>query len=57
MYKFGTWEEEDMGIPRGGGSATLLPNGDAIITGGAQVGSEVQMCGADLSGASAATVD
>jgi hypothetical protein len=36
-YSFGDWEEEDMGIPRVGGSATLLPNGDAIITGGAQV--------------------
>ncbi len=37
MYSFSDWEEEDMGIPRMGGTATLLPNGDVVLNSGSQV--------------------
>mmetsp|Transcript_2810 Transcript_2810/g.4835 ORF Transcript_2810/g.4835 Transcript_2810/m.4835 type:complete len:655 (-) Transcript_2810:823-2787(-) len=38
-YQFGAgWLEEDMGIPRVMGDATLLPNGDVILLNGAQEG-------------------
>ncbi len=36
-YSFSGWQQEDMGIPRVGGEAVLLPNGDVIQTGGCQV--------------------
>ncbi len=31
------WEQEMMGIPRVGGDAVLLPNGDVMVVGGAMV--------------------
>jgi hypothetical protein len=43
-YTFGTWTEEDMGIRRVGGDATLLPNGDVMLTSGAQSGCMVRCC-------------
>lgn len=36
-YTFGPWQTEDMGIHRVGGLATNLPNGDIVLSGGAQV--------------------
>jgi hypothetical protein len=41
-YTFGTWVDEDMGIRRVGGDATLLPNGDVMLTSGAQSGCMVR---------------
>jgi hypothetical protein len=35
-YSFSTWEREDMGVRRVGGQATMLPNGDTMLTGGSQ---------------------
>jgi hypothetical protein len=32
-----SWEVEDMGIPRVGGDAILLPNGDVVVLNGMQV--------------------
>ncbi len=37
VYTFSDWVEEDMGIARVGGDATLLPNGDVVIVNGGQV--------------------
>jgi hypothetical protein len=37
VYTFSEWVEEDMGIARVGGDATLLPNGDVVIVNGGQV--------------------
>jgi hypothetical protein len=36
-YTFSDWEEEDMGLHRVGADTVLLPNGDVIVSGGAQV--------------------
>jgi hypothetical protein len=35
-YSFSPWEREDMGVRRVGGQATMLPNGDTMLTGGSQ---------------------
>jgi hypothetical protein len=37
-YTFSSWTREDMGVRRVGGQATLLPNGDTVVTGGSQAG-------------------
>jgi hypothetical protein len=36
-YTFGDWVREDMLVARSGGDATLLPNGDVVLTNGGQV--------------------
>jgi hypothetical protein len=36
-YTFSQWVEEDSGIPRVMGDATLLPNGDIVLLNGGQV--------------------
>jgi hypothetical protein len=36
-YSFSNWTTEDMGYPRVMPDATLLPNGDVVLTSGAQV--------------------
>jgi hypothetical protein len=36
QYSFSPFEEEDMIVPRVGGDSLLLPNGDILITSGAQ---------------------
>jgi hypothetical protein len=35
-YSFSSWVQEDMGVRRVGGQATMLPNGDTVLTGGSQ---------------------
>jgi hypothetical protein len=35
-YTFSRWVKEDMGVRRVGGQATMLPNGDTVLTGGSQ---------------------
>jgi hypothetical protein len=38
LSHFLTHGQEDMYVPRVGGDATILPNGDIVLTGGAQSG-------------------
>jgi hypothetical protein len=37
QYDVSDFEEEDMGIPRVMGDATMLPNGDVVLLNGGQV--------------------
>jgi hypothetical protein len=44
-YSASAWSEEESGIPRVMGDATLLPNGDVILLNGAQVRAESEGMG------------
>jgi hypothetical protein len=44
VYSYDGWQQEDMLVPRVGGDAVALPNGDVVLINGAQVHKEAGRC-------------